>query len=506
MRKTRRASLFTLAAACLTLAAMDEVRADVKPAPVFGNHMVLQRGMPVPVWGTASPGEKVVVRFADQEKTAQADANGRWSVRLDPLKEGGPFTLQIGAIAFEDVLVGEVWLGAGQSNMVVGSPGVAKNDPVMAEWGTNSYPQVRIGWGNKGDWRSPKAPVSLPALPFAFALNLNRQLKVPVGVVIGAVPGSSTDFWITPEAVQADEQCRAAIRVYAETVYPRERAAYEQRMKEWESKDAASRPAKPEAPLEPGGARHAIGKFFEEHIRPVIPFAIRGILWDQGENGPSITGTTRLMVMHALITSWRRDWGQGDIPWVYMQKPSGNGCAWDPENPVNRLATPFAPLPDKVVNGGLVRDQYVKLLEVTNTFMAITSDLSPGVHPPNKSGYGIRAAAAALVAAYGRKDEIYGPLYAGHTAEDGRLRIRFTHVGKGLAVRHAEKLQGFAVAGDDKRFVWADATIDGHTVIVSSKSVAKPVAARYAYDDKCPWANLFNRDGLPAQTFRTDSW
>lgn len=495
-----------LAVASLLLAGATSLRAEIKPAPVFGSHMVLQRGMPVPVWGTAAPGEAVTVRFAGQEKKTQADANGRWSVKLDALKEGGPFVLQIGSLSFDDVLVGEVWLGAGQSNMVVGSPGVAKNDPVMADWVTNTYPQIRIGWGNKGDWRVPKAPVSLPALPFAFAINLHRQLNVPVGVVIGAVPGSSTDFWITPDAVQADEQCQAAIRAYATNVYPREREAYEQRLKAWEAKDAATRPAKPEGPLEPGGARHPLGKFFEEHIRPAIPFAIRGVLWDQGENGPSITGTTPLMVMRALIASWRKAWGQGDIPWVYVQKPSGNGCAWDPQNPINRLAAPFAPLPEKVMNGGFVRDQYVKLLQVTNTFMAITSDLSPGVHPPNKSGYGIRAAEAAMVAAYGKQAEIYGPLYAGHTVEEGRVRIRFTHVGKGLAARHADKLQGFAVAGEDKRFVWTDAVIEGDTVIVSSKSVSNPVAVRYAYDDKCPWANLFNQDGLPAQAFRTDSW
>ncbi len=494
--------------ACLLAWPAAVVRAELKPAPVFGSHMVLQRDRPVPVWGTAAPGETVTVRFRDQVKTVQAGDDGRWQVKLDPLKAGGPDVLQIGAVRIDDVLVGEVWLGAGQSNMVVGTPGAAKNDPALAALAATDHPQVRVGWGNKGDWRVAKAPVGLGALPFAFAANLQAQLGVPVGVVLGAVPGSSTDFWVTPQAVQADAECRAAIRAYAETVYPRERKSYEERLKKWEAADPASRPAgKPEPPLEPGTARHEVGKFFEQYIRPTIPFAIRGVLWDQGENGPSITGTRPAMVMRALIASWREAWGQGDLPWVYIQKPSGGGCAWDPQNPVNRLAEAFAPLsPERVPQGGFVREQYVKLLALTNTFMVIASDLSPGTHPPNKSGYGARAAQVALVAAYGKRAEIYGPLYAGHAVESGRIRIRFTHIGQGLALRHGDKLQGFAIAGEDRRFAWADAAIDGETVVVSSPQVLRPAAVRYAYDVKCPWANLFNKDGLPAQAFRTDDW
>ena len=507
MRKVCRSLNRHWVAACITFVGALAAQAEIKPAPIFADHMVLQRGMPVPVWGTAAPGEKVVVKFRDQEKTVQAAADGHWQVKLDPMKEGGPDVLQIGECKIADVLVGEVWLGAGQSNMVIGTPGMAKNDPVLASLATNDYPQIRIGWGNKGDWRVLKAPVGVGALPFAFSVNLWKQLNVPVGVVLGAVPGSSTDFWLTPEAVKADAECRAAIETYATTVYPAEKKHYEDAMKKWEAQDPAKRPAnKPEPPLEPGGARHEIGKFFREYIQPVVPFAVRGVLWDQGENGPSITGTKPLMVTRALITSWRKEWGRDEMPWVYVQKPSGGGCAWDPQNSVNRLADTFEPLPDTIPNGGSGRHQYVSLLQVTNTFMVITSDLSPGVHPPNKSGYGERAAEVAMVAAYGKKAEIYGPLYAGCKVEGERVRIRFTHVGQGLAIKPADKLQGFSVAGEDRRFVWAEAAIDGDTVVVSSPKVHAPVAVRYAYSDKCPWANLFNKDGLPAPTFRTDSW
>lgn len=482
------------------------LRAEIKPAPIFAKQMVLQRAMPVPVWGTAEPGERVVVRFRNQEKTTQAGDDGKWMVRLDPLEAGGPDVLQIGERKLEDVLVGEVWFGSGQSNMVVGSAGVAKTDPVMAELIAKDYPQIRIGWAKSGDWRVARAPVSLGALPFAFAVHLQKQLNVPVGMVIGASPGSSTDFWIPPEAVQADAECQAAIKTYAETVYVREKKAYDERLARWEAQDPATRKAKPEPPLEPGGARHPIGKLYNEFVRPGIPFAVRGVLWDQGENGPSITGTKPLMIMRALITAWRKEWGREDLPWVYIQKPSGGGCAWDPENPVNRLADAFAPLPATVPGGGFIRDQYVKMVSIPNTHMVITSDLSPGVHPPNKSGYGARAADVAMVVAYGKKAEIYGPLYAGHKIEDGRVRISYTHTGRGLAFKHGENLQGFAIAGEDKRFVWADAVIEGDTVVVSSPRVPRPAAVRYAYDVKCPWANLFNKDGFPAQAFRTDSW
>ena len=481
--------------------------AEVRPASIFASHMVLQRGKSVPLWGTASAGEKVVVVFNGQEKVTQADTAGTWMVKLDPMKEGGPFRLTIGNLVFEDVLIGEVWLGAGQSNMAIGSTGVAKNDPVMAEWMTNSFPEIRIAWGAKGDWRIAKSGLTFPALPYAFAVNLQKQLNVPVGIVVGAVPGSSTDFWLTPQAVQADGDCREAIRAYAESMYPRLQKAYQERLKKWEAEVPASHTTKkPEPPLEPGAAMHPVGKYFEAHIRPVIPFAIRGVLWDQGENGPSITGTDRCMVMRALIASWRREFGQGDLPWIYIQKPSGGGCAWDIQNPVNRLATSFSPLPEKLTGSGALRAQFINLLNVPNVFMVITSDLSPGLHPPNKSGYGFRAAEMAMVAAYGRKSEMYGPLYSKHTIDGNRIRITFTHVGRGLAIRHGAKLQGFAVAGENRRFVWADAVIEGETVVLSSPSVNSPVAARYAWDEKCSWANLFNQDGLPAQTFHTDTW
>jgi sialate O-acetylesterase len=212
--------------------------------------------------------------------------------------------------------------------------------------------------------------------------------------------------------------------------------------------------------------------------------------------------------MNALIHGWRKDWGQGGFPWVCIQKPSGGGCAWNPDDPLHRGALPFAPLPDKPpgLNDGRYREFFLRLLETPDTALALASDLSPGVHPPAKSSYGTRAARAALALAYGRKIPIYGPLYDSHTVEGPQVRIRFRHAGPGLAFRGGDRLQGFQIAGADRRFHWADARIDGEAVVVSSPAVPAPASVRYAWADKCPWANLFNRDGLPAQSFRTDDW
>ena len=169
-------------------------------------------------------------------------------------------------------------------------------------------------------------------------------------------------------------------------------------------------------------------------------------------------------------------------------------------------AGPFAALPPAVPTDGLFRETHVRIMRYPNTAMAISSDLGGMTHPVNKSGYGARAARVALGMVYGKGVEYYGPLYASHKVEGNKVRVAYTHVGKGLAFRHGDKLQGFAVAGEDRRFVWADAVIDGDTVIVSSDKVEKPAAVRYGWAANLPWANLFNKDGLPAVSFRTDSW
>jgi len=264
----------------------------------------------------------------------------------------------------------------------------------------------------------------------------------------------------------------------------------------------------PPPPVHPGECHNTVGDLYEIHIRPFEPFAIRGILWDQGESNTDLLGVDQFTAMGALIRGWRQDWAQGELPFICVQKPSGGGCAFDPADPITALAEPFAPLPAQVppnYSGG-GREIYLRILTYPNTFMVLSSDLGSGIHPLNKAGYGARAARVAMAAAYGDKTEYYGPLYKSHQIDGDKIRISFTHIGQGLTYKHGEKLQGFALAGEDKVFHWADAVIDGATVVVSCPQVAKPVAVRYAYADKHPWANFFNKDGLPGITFRTDNW
>ncbi|MDD5349390.1 MAG: hypothetical protein PHQ12_04185, partial [Chthoniobacteraceae bacterium] len=203
------------------------------------------------------------------------------------------------------------------------------------------------------------------------------------------------------------------------------------------------------------------------------------------------------------------DWGQGEFPWLYVQKPSGGGCALDPANPVNAGALPFVPLPkDPPASdyfSGLRHEGYA-VMKNPNTFLVINSDLAPGVHPPTKSGYGTRDLQVALGAVYGKPVEYYGPMFQSVKAEGNKLRVSFTHVGKGLTVPAGQKLQGFCVAGEDKKFRWADAQIDGRTVVVSCAEVPHPVMVRYALTWPLAWANLFNAEGLPALGFHSDAW
>ena len=492
--------------------------ADVKLPAVISSHMVLQREMAAPIWGTAKPDEKVTVTFRDQEKSAVADAQGKWMIKLDPLKAGGPDTLKITAantITLDDVLVGEVWVGSGQSNMDMGVGSYTKGDEVLDRMAAQSYPKLRlIRSGNPG-WleANPKNNMSTSAMLFSFGVPLQKELDVPVGLMVGAVGGTPSGYWLSEAAYEADEACKAVVAKAAATYSPEKvQAKYEQDLAAWEKAVAKAKeegkraPRKPDLPQKPGECRGKLGNLYERLIRPFMPFGIRGVLWDQGESGTAINGVDQFTLMGALIRGWRKEWGQGDFPFIHIQKPSGGGCAWDPADPVTCKAEKFSVLPKAVPSDGVYRETHIRINQYPNTAMAISSDLGPGIHPVNKSGYGVRAARVALGMVYGRKVEYYGPVYQSHKAEGDKVRVSFTHVGQGLALRNGDKLQGFAVAGEDKKFHWADAVIDGDTVVLSCPDVPKPAAVRYALANSHPWANLFNKDGLPALPFRTDCW
>lgn len=488
------------------------VEAKVTLPPMLSSHMVLQRDMAVPIWGTAASGEIVMVKFRDQEKKVTAGADGKWMLKLDPLKAGGPDVLTVNDITLDDVLVGEVWVGSGQSNMQMPPGYYAKGDLVLANnVAAAPYPKIRLASAGK-PWveATAKSLAEFSALLFSFGLPLQKELDVPVGLMVGAHGGTSSGSWISKEAFGADPACNALINAYspelAQKEYQEGLATWEKQEAEAKAKGKKSRARKPAEPRKTGEFNGEIGYLYEKHIRPFQPYGIRGVLWDQGESGTAIYGIDPYTLMGALIRGWRKDWSQGDFPFIYVQKPSGGGCAWDSTNLKPYDLNLPGKLPGFHDNPKMPIEDYIRIMSYPNTAMVISSDLGGGTHPANKTAYGSRAATVALATVYGKKVEYYGPLYASHVIEEGKMRIKFTHVGQGLAFKHGTKLQGFAVAGEDKVFQWADGVIDGDTVVVSNAAVPKPVALRYAWSDTRVWANLFNKDGLPAIPFRTDKW
>jgi len=364
---------------------------------------------------------------------------------------------------------------------------------------------------------------------FYFGVLLQQELNVPVGLIEAAFAGSPSSPFLPQEAFKSSSILQAkAVKWDQENPVEARQKKYEEDLKKWNGDQAAKSTAA--APTDGAGTTAApvpaedkksappkppklmvdseTGAHFETYVRPLIPFAIRGVLWDQGEGGPGFSkaGISQPDVMGALIPSWRSLWGQGDFPWIYVQKPSGGGCAWDPQNPVNRGAKTFEPLPKDVPQGdyysGLRREGPSVINQNPNCFLTITSDLAMGVHPTNKSGYASRDLKVALGAVYGKPVEYYGPKFESAKLEGDKVRVSYTHVGQGLVVPPGQTLQGFILAGEDKKAYWADAVIDGQTVIVSSPKVPNPKTVTYAWTWPLAWANLFNKDGLPAMGFQ----
>jgi sialate O-acetylesterase len=504
--------------------------AEIRLSKVFTPHMVLQQGMSVPVWGEASPGEKVTVTFRGQSQTSVADAAGRWRVHLDPLAYGGPDTLFVGALQVPDVLVGEVWVGSGQSNMAGVVANYVANDPVLAQHAAKNYPQLRmLNKEAEAVWMeaTPENNRTMSALLFSFAVALHEQLQVPVGIMVGAVGGTPSGFWLSESMYRGDAACAEAVRKFAPS-YPYEelqqkyveaKQKYDGALASWKvafnqaKKQGGKAPPRPPMPKpvgKPGETNSGqVGMLFEQYIRPYVGYGIRGVLWDQGESRTNIVGVDQRTLMGALIRGWREDWGQGEFPFLYVQKPSGGGCAWDYSLAETSKADPFSELPTEIPlppADDYSHAVYAEMMENPKAYMVTASDLGSGVHPPNKSGYGSRAARVALATTYGKPIEWLGPQYARHESRGRSIVVSFRHVGQGLAWKHGERLQGFQIAGADRKFRWADGVIEGENVIVGHPEVEQPIAVRYGWGRIFPWANLFNRDGLPAQPFRTDDW
>ena len=504
-RLTYYAGLIALAAWCW----QGTAHADVKLPNVIGSNMVLQRDLELPIWGTAEPGEKVTVAIAGQTVSGTADANGRWSVKLAKLKDEGPHEMTVkgkNEIKLTNILVGEVWVGSGQSNM---QWAVQQSVNAANEIQTAKHPKIRLFLVPLVPSGTPAAdvnarwvecsPESIPgfsAVLYFFGREIFQKVNVPVGLIATSWGGTRIEPWIPPAGFAAipelkgeldglngalkgyDQQIKAAIPALKDWVSKAEAAVAA-------SKEVPPVPAIPGHPLNSNGAATGL---YNGMVHGIVPFGIRGAIWYQGESNRG----QRMHyhdLMKGLIAGWRKVWGQGDFPFLFVQlAPFNYG-----NDPNHELAG--------------IWEAQTATLKVPGTGMAVITDITTlnDIHPPNKQDVGKRLALWALAGTYGQKDLIYsGPLYDSMSDDLERLVIKFKH-GEGLKSRDDKPLTWFTIAGEDKKFHKANAEIKGDTVIVSSPAVPKPVAVRFGWHQLAE-PNLVNKAGLPASPFRTDNW
>ncbi|MBL8795331.1 MAG: hypothetical protein JNM56_15610 [Planctomycetia bacterium] len=499
---------------------------------VFGDSMVLQRDQAVPVWGTARPGERITVAFQGQERMTSADAQGRWRVDLAPMPaqaRGQPLTVRgENTITLRDVLVGEVWIGAGQSNMdtpVLFYPNLREPARKLADrpsiryfglpglgYGVAQLPEQQRCRDDTWTVLNPDTVLSCSAMQFFFALRLHEALDVPVGILCRGVGSSQAGVWVRNEAVAEDLECRKAVERAAAACHEhqleqhRRETAAVKHYNSHRQDGQAELPAVSAPPSKPAWEARASGKLYATRIVPLQPFAVRGVLWDQGEGGmgntgTGITGMHMLPLMSALIRSWRADWGRTaeQLPFVINQKPSGRG--W------RGRFTPFAPDPDFPTlddtefdgNGSYGRHwQYWMIGNPRDhVFMVNTMGLISDIHPPDKDAYGRRMADVVLARVHGRTTPHQTPVLASCRNQGRLLQLTFDAVGQGLQAVGVETLHGFTVAGEDKVFFPARARIIGTNQIeVESARVPQPVSVRYAD------GNLVSGDGYQSFPFR----
>lgn len=459
---------------------------------IIGNDMVLQRNKDVPIWGWDVPGKKVTVSFAGQKVTAKANKNGKWKLKLKPMKANSkPASMTISGstkIVLKNIVVGDVWVCSGQSNMSFYLASSLDGRKVTKN--AKKYPLIRQAevLANasydgqthfKGEWNvaGTKKTYHFTAVGYFFALRLYKELKIPIGLINASVPGTPIEAWTPREGFETIKDQKFTNDILKRITEKRS----------------------------PHG--HAPTCLYQTYIASVIPFAIRGVIWYQGESnakGRKGEGLVYYHKMHALVDGWRKNWKQGDFPFYWVQLAN-----FKTDKNIPACGQWFA----------MVRDGQRKALNIKNSGMAVIIDIgeTKDIHPKNKKDVGDRLAQLALAKEYGREIVPNGPLYKKARIKGNKIIITFDDVGDGLMVGKKEgmaptkqikngKLARFAIAGADKKWFWADAVIKGDKVIVSSPKVKKPVAVRYAYSTNPLGANLYNKEGLPASPFRTDNW
>ncbi len=500
---------------CAALLATSAAFSDVKLPAVISDGMVLQQGMQVAIWGTADPGEQVTVTFRDQKPTATADANGKWRVELKPLEPGGPFPMTVegsNKISLHDILVGEVWICSGQSNMAFS---VSRSTNAEKDTAEADYPMIRlfkapqvVGDEPQDDidatWQicRPETVGPFSATGYFFGRDIHKALRVPVGLIGTNWGGTAAEAWTSRPTLERNpalqpilDRWDQVLANYPTAVKQHQVKQHQERLAKWEETAKQARaegkpvPRRPRAPAGPGSSRTP-GGLYNGMIAPFINYAIGGAIWYQGEANAGRAYEYRKL-LPAMIRDWRRSWGQGPFPFYIVQLPNFREIKPEPGD------SDWAEL----------REAQFMTTSLPNVGIAVTIELGEAndIHPKNKAPVGHRLALAALANVYDQNVVHSGPVCKSMAVEGHGIRIQFKHVAGGLVVKDADRLKGFAIAGSDGKFVWAIARIDGSSVVLSSPLVRQPVAVRYAWADN-PVCNLFNDAGLPAAPFRTDDW
>lgn len=495
--------MFLLSILLALSAACRQVEADIQVAGIFADNMVLQRDMEVPLWGRAERGERVTVGLLGLTKTTRADQNGQWAMKIGPFKAGGPCEMRINgnnAVVIKNILIGEVWLCSGQSNM---EWGVEKVEDAEREIPNARYPALRltrIGGTSltpqdklSARWVecSPATAGSFSAVGYYFGRELHKHLNVPIGLIANAVGASPIRAWISPNTQYSNSLFKETLGDYQ--TYAQRKQAYSEKRMAYDEALRKSKAAGTAPPPFPGffeAMGDAPGVVYNARIHPLAPFCIRGVVWYQGENEAIFRHAGSYKTFFPLlIDDWRRRWCQVNLPFLFVQLA-----------PIGRKS------PQPVESAWAeVRDGQRQTLGVPNTAMVVTTDIcEPALHPLKKIAVGKRLALAARAVAYGERVEYSGPIFQKVEFRNGKGVVHFSHAEGGLVAR-GSRLNGFAIAGADRRFFWAEAEIMGNAVSVSSGKVADPRAIRYAWEDH-PDGNLFSAEGLPASCFRTDDW
>jgi sialate O-acetylesterase len=478
---------------------------------ILTSHMVVHRDLPVHVWGMAMPGENVSVSFRDEMRATKAGERGRWSVYLPPGEAGGPFQMTIRGTSTEsganvestapqtitlgDILVGDVWVASGQSNMefAMHQAATAEQDLphadnprirlLIVKKRAADFPQDDIdtaGW----EASTPESARNFSAVAWYFAREIEQREHVPIGVIDSTWGGTVAEAWTRLTALGEDAALNPLFASRGRMIEQEPDDLLEaKRLARLQAEAKAEGKPVPEAPWRPDPASWGPGNLWNGMIAPLTPFAIRGVIWYQGESNSKIDRALLYSrIFRTLIEDWRDEWGIGDFPFLFVQISNYKSDASE--------------------DWAALREQQVKTLALKNTAMAVTIDIGnpDDVHPTDKVDVGLRLARAARALSYGEAVEYSGPMFRQATPDGAAIRIWFDHA-KGLNARGGE-LTGFEVAGGDGKFVLATAKIYGETIVVTSPSIAEPVSVRYGWANS-PQCNLFNGEGLPASPFRT---